>query len=150
MVAKRIKGLLLGLSLSSRHSGGSTLAESYMLGHADTNDGERSYQLRRFWLLTQELGQDLPINCTSAQGGDIILYCWIMREICQIMILGLEHTSFTEVVSRYFQTSEYDPSACQVLLVTNVLSWAKRKVLRIKWFVATGSLQLLFWRIIIS
>ena len=48
------------------------------------------------------------------------------------MILGLENTSFTEVVSRYFQTSEYDPTACQVLIVTNVLSWAKRKVLRIK------------------
>ena len=39
MVAKRIKGLLLVLSLSSRHSGGSTLAESVMLGHADNNDG---------------------------------------------------------------------------------------------------------------
>jgi len=70
MVAKRIKGLLVGLSSSSRHSGGSTLAESDMLGHADTNDGEMSHQHRRFWLLTQELGQDLPINCTSAQGED--------------------------------------------------------------------------------
>ena len=73
MVAKRIKGLLLGLSLSSRHSGGSTLAESDMLGHVDTDDGGRSHKLgalRRFWLLTQELGQDLPIICMSAQGED--------------------------------------------------------------------------------
>ena len=49
MVAKRIKGLLLGLSLSSRHSGGSTLAESVMMGHADNNDGGRSHQLRAFY-----------------------------------------------------------------------------------------------------
>lgn len=48
MVAKRIKGLLLGLSSSSRHSGGSTLAESDMLGHADTDDGGRSHKLGAF------------------------------------------------------------------------------------------------------
>ena len=47
MVAKRIKGLLLGLS--SRHSGGSTLVESVLLGHADNNDGGRSHQLRAFY-----------------------------------------------------------------------------------------------------
>ena len=48
MVAKRIKGLLLGLSSSSRHSGGSTLAESDMLGHADTDDGGRFHKLGAF------------------------------------------------------------------------------------------------------
>ena len=134
MVAKTIKGLLLGLSSSSRHSGGSTLAESVMLGHADNNDGGRSHQLRAFYgdsdFWPNSLDRIFPLIACLLKGKTIILYCWIMREICQIMIFGLEHTSFKEVVLRYSQTSEYDPTACQVWIVTHNLVLGQKKGLK--------------------